>query len=320
MKKIYIIGAGQLGSRHLQALKAVKIPLDITVIDPYNESLKVAEERYKAIKGKDHKVRFIENIDSNQNIDLVIIASNSDVRARIIKDLLTKNQVKYMILEKLLFQRKSDYSNISNLIKKTKTKVWVNCSMRSMPFYYDLKKEIKLPFVYTVNGSQYGLVTNAIHYIDHMAFLAGETDYKIDTSDLDHKIIESKRKGFLELNGTIKIRFGGGSIGLLTCFAGGSEPVIVEINASNFRCISKESEQKAWISSEKNDWAWKEVNAPIPFQSERTASIVTSILNKGNCILPGYTEAVKLHLPLLEELRKYLNKISKKKYNYYPFT
>ena len=34
MKKVIIIGAGQIGSRHLQALAAIKTPLDIYVVDP----------------------------------------------------------------------------------------------------------------------------------------------------------------------------------------------------------------------------------------------------------------------------------------------
>ena len=49
MKKVFIIGAGQLGSRHLQALKYVKEALDISVIDPREESLSTAKERYASL-------------------------------------------------------------------------------------------------------------------------------------------------------------------------------------------------------------------------------------------------------------------------------
>ena len=42
MKTIAIIGAGQLGSRHLQALVAVDFPLTVQVVDPSNEALKIA--------------------------------------------------------------------------------------------------------------------------------------------------------------------------------------------------------------------------------------------------------------------------------------
>ena len=46
MKKIFIIGSGELGSRHLQSLKNIKTSLEIYIIDPSNKSLKIAQERY----------------------------------------------------------------------------------------------------------------------------------------------------------------------------------------------------------------------------------------------------------------------------------
>jgi predicted dehydrogenase len=50
MKSIVIIGAGQLGSRHLQALRLIDEPIRIQVVDPSHESLKVAEERFNQVK------------------------------------------------------------------------------------------------------------------------------------------------------------------------------------------------------------------------------------------------------------------------------
>ena len=47
MFNVAIIGAGQLGSRHLQGLKLAASPLSITVMDSSEESLKVAKARYE---------------------------------------------------------------------------------------------------------------------------------------------------------------------------------------------------------------------------------------------------------------------------------
>ena len=44
------------------------------------------------------------------------------------------------------------------------------------------------------------------------------------------------------------------------------------------------------------------------------------ILEKGNCNLPTFLQSQKIHLKLLESLLQFLNKNSKKKYDYYPFT
>lgn len=322
MNKIYIIGAGNLGSRHLQALKKVNIPLDITVIDPSNKSLAIAQERYRATdKGlKEHKITFQRRIEGEGLIDLAIIATNADVRRKVIENILKIAKVKYFVLEKLLFTQKKDYQSVGQLFKKSRSKAWVNCSMRSMPFYYDLKKNIDSKFIYLVTGGQFGLVTNMVHYLDHMAYLSNGDDYEVDTSGLDPRPVKSKRKGFLELNGRLMVNFKNGSIGIFECYPEGSAPIQVEIYSNNFRCISRESAEKAWISQEKNNWRWKVVEAKIPFQSERTTKLVEDILKTGKCLLPDYSEACKLHLPLLESLRQFLNKNSKKQFDYYPFT
>lgn len=222
-------------------------------------------------------------------------------------------------MEKLLFQKKNDYLEIGELLKKNTVKTWVNCSMRSMPFYSNLTAKLKTPFTYHVSGGQYGLVTNAIHYLDHLCFLVKSLDFQVDVSALDKKIISSKRKGFLELNGAILIRFQKGALGIIDCFAKANAPLMIEISSPTFRCISRENEQKAWIS-EAPDWQWREVEAVIPYQSERTSKLVDDILLKEKCVLPTFIDAVKMHLALLEPVKKFVNQNSHKKYNYYPFT
>lgn len=50
MYKVAIIGADQLGSRHLQGLKTAVSPLSISVVDSSNESLQIAKERYDTVQ------------------------------------------------------------------------------------------------------------------------------------------------------------------------------------------------------------------------------------------------------------------------------
>jgi len=323
MKKIYIIGAGQLGSRHLQALKNIKSPLEVKVIDPSKKSLATAKERYEAMPGfARHEIEYLEKIKTGgEDIDLAIIVTSSSVRRKVVEEILDISKVKYFILEKLLFQKEKDYSDIVKILRKFGSKAWVNCSMRNMPFYASLKDQTKGSRIsYFVTGSQFGLVTNSIHYIDHMAYLAGDLDYTVDITGLDPKPIKSKRPGFLELNGTISVHFKNGSTGTITCYPTGDAPVQVEIYSEKFRCISRESEGKAWISSSDKGWKWKEVEARIPYQSEATASLVRNIFSSGECVLVSLEDSIKLHLPLLKALRKHLNSRSDKKFNYYPFT
>ncbi len=325
MKNICILGAGNIGSRHLQALKNVRTPLSICVVDTSVDSINQAKERYESFPGlvnSKHKLSFYQGFEGlPEQIDIAIIATTSNVRREVCEKLLNQASVKIMILEKLLFQKKDDYLFIQKLLKDKKCKGFVNCSMRTMPFYFNLRKEIKkLPFNYFVTGSQYGLITNAIHYIDHMAFLSGSIDFNVGTSALDPVPIENRRRGFLELNGTLNVTFKDGSFGSFSCFPNGDAPVVVEIISPAFRCISKETERKAYIANANKKWVWEEVETDIPYQSQMTDIIVENLLNKGNCQLVSYDESAKIHLTLLESLLKFLNRHSKKPLSTIPFT
>ncbi|PKN70918.1 MAG: oxidoreductase [Deltaproteobacteria bacterium HGW-Deltaproteobacteria-12] len=323
MKSIFIVGAGQLGSRHLQALKAVKSPLDITVIDPSALSLKIAQERYEGIAGeKTHRVRYLCEIPrSFDAVDIAIIPSTSNVRREIIEGILSRGHVQNMILEKLLFNHRDDYFRVNDLLESKAVKTWVNCSMRTMPFYAGLKSLFQgSQFFYTVTGSQFGLITNAVHYIDHMAYLSGELSYQLDSSLLDYPPIASKRQGFLELNGTLSVKFTNGCTGTFTCFREGASPVMVAIASPDVLVMSKEWEGKALISKKSENWKWNEVDSPIPYQSQMTSDVVTSILTKGTCNLVEYDDSLKIHLTLLEGLQHFLNGKSENKYDLFPFT
>ncbi len=51
MYKIALIGAGQIGSRHLQALALTKIPISVEVVGRSSQSLVKAKERFEQIQG-----------------------------------------------------------------------------------------------------------------------------------------------------------------------------------------------------------------------------------------------------------------------------
>lgn len=323
MNNICIIGAGQLGSRHLQALQDVSTQLNIIVVDPSQASLQTARERFEAVdKGAKHTIQYVQSLQNiSAEFDLAIIATTSNYRREAVENLLQNCTVKFMILEKILFQKREDYEIIGKLLEEKNCKAAVNCSMRAMTFYAQLPEKItKGPLTYLVTGSQYGMITNIIHYIDHIAYLTGCYDYEVVTDALDLQPVQSKRPGFLELNGTLTAHFKDGSHATFNCFADGTTPFLVEIHSKEYRCIVRENERKAWESSPKTGWQWQEVEAVIPFQSQMTTTLTESILKTGDCPLVTYDKAAKLHLSLLNPLLKFLNAHSKEKFEHYPFT
>ncbi|WP_262055335.1 Gfo/Idh/MocA family oxidoreductase, partial [Legionella pneumophila] len=79
MKKIVIIGAGQLGSRHLQSLNLLNQEIEIDVIDPSLESLETAKNRFDAtIQDVKHKISYSQSLPNHQTIDIAIIASTAN--------------------------------------------------------------------------------------------------------------------------------------------------------------------------------------------------------------------------------------------------
>ncbi|OGN01602.1 MAG: hypothetical protein A3I26_00320 [Candidatus Yanofskybacteria bacterium RIFCSPLOWO2_02_FULL_43_10] len=323
MFNVYIIGAGQIGSRHFQALKRVKFPLSVTVVDPSEQSLAVAKKRYEEMpKGRyRHEIKYLQEIDTGQKIDLIILATTSNVRAKIIKDVLKKNQVRYFILEKIVFNKKSDYYAVKNILSKSKIKAWVNLPRRIRPIYKKIKEQL-IGRVVSVRGigSQWGLACNAVHFLDLISYLTGDCDYTVDTHHLDKKISLSKRRGFLEIHGTLYANFKKGSRCELSSHTSGNAPLLIDISNDNIRYIIREPEGKYWASNARDNWRWEEVSFRTPLVSETTTLIVENILTNGDCPLTSYEESIKTHLLLLEPLRHFLNKNSEKKYEHYPFT
>jgi hypothetical protein len=192
--------------------------------------------------------------------------------------------------------------------------------MRVMPPYEAIRAELgRGPVHYRVTGSQFGLVTNAIHYLDHVAHLSGCTEYTLDTSGLDPAPIESKRPGYLEVNGTLAARVADGSRCEMTCWPAGTAPVVVEIFDDRRRYVVRESEGRLWKCGEASNWAWAEEEARIPYQSEMTAGVVASLLEKGDCALAPYEASARIHLALLEPLRAWLGRAAPAGADY-PFT
>lgn len=323
-RNICIIGAGNIGSRHLQALAKVKSPLFIQVIDPSADSLKIAKTRYEEVAPAKniHKVAYLQSIDDITGpVDIAIIATTSNIRALVTKQLVNKISVKYIIFEKILFDKSNQYKEIENLLSQKKIKAWVNCPRRMMPFYKSLKDELKGENIqYSVSGSQWGLACNTIHFIDHIAFLTDCYDFEIDTSHLNSTLVESKRKGFLELNGTLIANFKDGSFASLTNYSISDTPQVLQLFSESFRCLTLETENKSYISTPKTNWSWKLQSTPILFQSEMTNTVIDSLIKNGSCGLTPFDLSAKLHLKLFQPLLKFVNAHSSKKYDYYPFT
>ena len=313
MYKIALIGAGQLGSRHLQALAKSNIDISIEVVEPFEKSREVAKQRFKEIPYNENikALDFFSSIDElSEVLDIVIVATNADVRSRVIKELFVKKKVNNIVLEKVLFQTVEEYVEVEKILKKTLAKCWVNHPRRMFPFYKNLQKEMKgsVQICYTVHGGAWGLGCNALHFIDHLSFLSGESELKIDYGLLHQQIYEAKRVGFVEFNGLLR-----GSVGnhLFTLYSGSEHiPTTMMIASERLSVFIDEAGGYVRISRKSNDWQWEESHQKIIyFQSEMSNIFIEQILTTGVCDLPTYDEAMKLHIPFIKALLLHMEKV-----------
>lgn len=306
VKNISIIGAGQLGSRHLQGLVTAQNEMNIWVVDQSQESLNIAKERCEQVVSSTIKnVTYSNNIgELPSELDLVIVATGSKPRASIVKSLLEHSIVKNLVLEKFLFTRLSDFDEVGDLLLKKNVKCWVNCPRRMWPAYEEIKKFINTnePVVMINNGKNWGLCCNSVHRIDIWMYLAGDCDFSVDMSLVEPNVIESKRNGYVELLGTEKFVSANGDILELGSFD--------EYDGCTARII-RNAGNEIIVEEDKNRWFFngEEHEAKTPFHSGLTGILADEILNTGDCRLSPYSVSVRYHKPYLRAVIDFVNKV-----------
>jgi len=311
MYKVAIVGVGQLGSRHLQALTTTKLEMEIELIEPFEPMQKVALERYNQMPTNKHiiSVKFFNDISAlSKELDLVIVATTANVRKVVVDKLLDTKKVTNIILEKVLFQSYDDYDYFLDRFNLLEINVWVNHPRRMFPFYEQFIPELRKSsqISYHVQGAEWGIACNALHFLDHLQMI--QTDSKpqieIDTNMLASSVIESKRKGCYEVYGTLSGRIGNGTFSL-TCIEGEMISTTISIVSDNVRIIVDESKGRALYAFKDNNWEWEEFKEKIVyFQSELTGIVTDQILLNACSSLPTYNEASLIHKPFIKKIQE----------------
>lgn len=306
MKYIALIGIGGIGKWHLQSLLTLAEEKIIYGVEPDLKTRTILEHTYYG-RVEVKLVSSIEQLPSR--IDIAIIATNSAVRRNVFEQLVKKSDCKNVIFEKVLFQKVDDYYAVKEILVKRGINAWVNCARREWPGYIMLHEWLRDREIisFSVKGGQWGLACNGIHMLDLITYLSGNIIESIDTSKLKDVIIESKRKGYYEIFGTLEGK--GAKCGLceLTC-AEEPLPCIIDIVFKDM-IISVFEEQNIYrISYADNEWHTEEHELGVKYQSELTAKVVEQILNKGICRLPDYNEAMAEHIVFIKALTVFFEK------------
>jgi hypothetical protein len=319
MNNILVIGAGQLGSRHLQGLAKSTDALNITVVEPNASNMEIAVTRFKEINGYNRHVLNMFSAFSeipDQLIDIAIIATNADIRALVTKQLIARTKVNNIVFEKVAFQSEVQFLEIIELLQAKGIKSWVNCPRRFFPFYQYLKEYLncKGPLKLEAFGVDWGLACNAVHHIDLLAYLSGEMRYKIEMNNLKNEIYPSKRKNFIEFYGSFSGKSLSGNSFRLSCERKSAENdksslmVIIDTPEENIKI--NETLGKAEFFSKIDHKANHNEELQIMFQSGLTHLQVKQILQEGFSFLPGIEESFEIHKPVLRILKDQYFKVS----------
>lgn len=325
MYYVILIGAGKIGSRHLQGLAKTGLPMNISVVDADENSLQTAKDRYEEISPGPHpkNISYFKTLDlPEKNFDLAIIATNAPMRARITEELLSKSCVKSIVFEKVLFQKEEEYIGIRELLCRNNVKAWVNCSRRLYPFYHEIKNQLaaELPLTMHVQGGNWGLASNAIHCIDLFAFFIDSYEYSVTADSLCPDVLESKRPGFLDVFGTLVCNFSDSNSLLLSAKNTPMAPDTITIQSAASMIVIDEGNRVLFESKKKTNWDWNKKEITPIWQSDMTRDFVSTILTGGECGLCDFERSSQLHLPLLKTLIAFISKQFKSELNYCPIT
>jgi hypothetical protein len=306
VKKIVIVGAGQLGSRHLQGLAKCKHKLRVYVLDTDYKALERAKSRWLevAINLIQKTITYHTKLsDVEKNIDLTIVSTTAKNRVQLMISLKNHFISKFWILEKILVQSSHELNELL-LIMKFDEKTWVNFPRRMLLWHNLIRDKLikKNVLNFRLNaGQSWGLTCNALHFLDMFSWYSDETIQHISTKGMSHKWYETRRSGNWEVSGEIQVLFSGGSTATITDQNG--------LPCDPNKKIFIEDGNFTWSIDEQKGTAKRSdglsISGRLPYQSETTPLLVDEILSTGYCKLPSLKKSEGIHRVFLDATLKH---------------
>lgn len=295
---IAVIGMGALGKRHLESILKAPIPLDIYCVDVNADAINGFST--ESIAG--HRVIFSTDITVlPASLDWVLLATTSAARRMLFDAVVAHSTVKYMVFEKVLFQKVEDYEHVERRLKELGIKAWVNCPRREQNSWQAFRARLSQEGEFTVNisGSSWGLACNCVHMLDLVQYLSAPAELENVEAKFDEQIIDSKRAGYKEVNGSVRGHCGRCTNFTIVCLPSGTDPLTIEVVTSRASYRIEEGRGKITINSGDSV---KELPFEMKYQSQLTQQVLMGILSQGTCELATYEESKRIHLALINPI------------------
>lgn len=305
MYNIVIIGVGALGRRHLQSILNSKLELNIYCYDINKHAL---DDFEWPDEHNNKSLNLVTSFDKLPSVvDFALFAMTSKGRREMFDQLVEKCTVKNILFEKVLFQNIEDYGHVGQKLKELNIKAWVNCARRQMDSYQELRERLKAAkeMRISISGGEWGMACNSIHEIDLVEFLSGSNETIIDKLSLLPEMVDSKRKGFKEVYGSIEGHSGKCKSFYINCMKGSDVPSMVTVSTDIGQYIIFEGKQKLISMEKENGYEIIEQDFVMPYQSQMTQYVLEEILQLGKSRLSTYDVSSRLHLVFIEPLIRF---------------
>ena len=215
---VVLIGCGNIGFRHLQALSAMTSTALIIIVEPAlalhpRIGALIAEE---SVKGR-HGFKLAASLAEAgipAETGLAVIATSSGQRRAAWEGLRALTRPAAVIFEKVLFTTVRDIDEVEAALRRDGIAGYVNCGRRGFPDYQALRTRFAgsgTPVDLAVRGSSFGLASNLVHFLDLAEFLNRADLVSLDLSGLEPSSRPSKRGDYVEIFGLVRGRLSNGA-------------------------------------------------------------------------------------------------------------
>jgi hypothetical protein len=246
INNILIVGFGNMGMAHLHAFERHNSKIRIYILDK-KKKLEFVKNNYKY--NNKFNIIYLSKVPKNLFFSFVIVATDSKNRFKVTFEIIKNNKIKFLLLEKFLFLKISDYEKISKYLLKNKIKCYMNSwglflakKINNINFY---NKKISIRIYCNPNN----YLTNIIHYI--LFFYELKNDKKINFKRFFiTKKFKSNFRNYQNVEGGFKAVSSDGSSLIVQTTKNNVHKILFELNFNNNNLsINISSKNKIIINS-----------------------------------------------------------------------
>lgn len=308
--RILIVGCGQLGSRHLQAVASLPQVAQIEIVDPRREALSCGRKRLDEAPDRQPMtgIRWLSSLDeATSGGDLCIVATQAQGRCQLMREIVQQCGYRRFLLEKIVGQSIRELEDLLEFSRAENLSVWVNCKTRAYRMHRRIKQRLdpRDPILFSATGGNHGLANNGVHTADLFVFYDEARRIELVGASIDPVLHPSKRgREVFDLSGTLQGVSERGSHFTLSYARDHAQSEVISIATRGYRCMVDHMQRWVVESDETTGGNWQ----PVPFEenilvSHMTKEFVQDILLGNHCLLPTLEESLIAHRFILGALQ-----------------